>query len=220
MYLFSVLLLYFELWYIYIHSTIVAYTCLHYWFYNYNDFLINQYIDHQSSRVLGAALFLTSLIACMRSALCVLGGRQMPFGQTRCTLTCIQAPTALHSDNWPLQSRTDLQDDIDHAGTTKNRTFCCSNLVNVYHARTTKNRTFCYSNLVNVDHAGTTKNKTFCCSNLVNVNHAGTTKNRTFCCSNLVNVDHAGIIKNRTFCCSNLVKPVRNTKLKCFFIQK
>jgi hypothetical protein len=101
----------FVLWimiYIHIYSTIVDYTCLHCWFYNYNNFLINQYIDHQSSWVLGAALSSTSLIACTRSALCVLGGWQMPFGQTNCTLTCIQALTALHSDHWPLQSRTDL----------------------------------------------------------------------------------------------------------------
>jgi hypothetical protein len=105
--------------YIYIYSTTVDYTCLHCWFYNYNNFLINQYIDHQFSRVLGAALSSTSLIACTRSALCVLGGRQMPFGQTSCTLTCIQALTALHSDRWPLQSHTYLQDDIDYARTTK-----------------------------------------------------------------------------------------------------
>jgi hypothetical protein len=69
----------------------------------------------------------------------------------------MQAPTALHSDHWPLQSRIDLQDDIDYAGTTKNRTFCCSNLVNIDYAGTTKNRTFCYSNLVNIDYTGTTK---------------------------------------------------------------
>jgi hypothetical protein len=37
---FFVLLLHFELWYIHIYSTTVDYTCLHYWFYNYN-FLIN-----------------------------------------------------------------------------------------------------------------------------------------------------------------------------------
>jgi hypothetical protein len=138
MYLFSVLLLYFELWYIYIYSTIVDYTCLHCWFYNYNNFLINQYIDHQSSRVLGVALSSTSLIACIRSALYVLGGRQMPFGQTSCTLMCIQALTALHSDHWPLQSRTDHLVHIDYARTTKNRTFRCSNLVHIDYARTTK----------------------------------------------------------------------------------
>jgi hypothetical protein len=69
----------------------------------------------------------------------------------------MQAPTALHLDHWPLQSRTDLQDDIDYAGTTKNRIFCCSNLVNIDYAGTTKNKTFCYSNLVNIDYAGTTK---------------------------------------------------------------
>jgi hypothetical protein len=74
----------------------------------------------------------------MRSAHCVLGGRQMPFGQTSCTLTSIHALTALHSDHWPLQSRTDLQDDIDYAGTTKNRTFRCSNLVLIDYAGTTK----------------------------------------------------------------------------------
>jgi hypothetical protein len=124
--------------YIYIHLTTVDYTCLHCWLYNYNNFFINQYIDHQSSRVLGAALSSTSLIACTRSALCVLGGRQMPFGQTSCTLTCIQPPTALHSDHWPLQSHTDLQDDIDYAGTTKNRIFHCSNLVLIDYAGTTK----------------------------------------------------------------------------------
>jgi hypothetical protein len=81
----------------------------------------------------------------------------MPFDQTSCTLMCIQALTALHSDHWPLQSRTDLQDDIDYAGTTKNRTFRCSNLVLINYARTTKNRTFRYSNLVLIDYAGTTK---------------------------------------------------------------
>jgi hypothetical protein len=69
----------------------------------------------------------------------------------------MQALTALHSDHWPLQSRTDLQDDADYAGTTKNRIFCYSNLVNIDYAGTTKNRTFYYSNLVNIDYAGTTK---------------------------------------------------------------
>jgi hypothetical protein len=121
-----------------IYSTIVDYTCLHCWFYNYNNFLINQYIDHQFSWVLRAALSSTSLIACTRSALCVLGDPQMPFGQTSCTLTCIQALTALHSDQWPLQSRIDLQDDIDYAGTTKTRTFCRSNLVLIDDAGTSK----------------------------------------------------------------------------------
>jgi hypothetical protein len=129
--------------------------------------LINQYIDHQSSRVLRAALSSTSLIACTRSALCVLGGRQMPFGQTRCTLTCMQALTALHLNYWPLQSRTNLQDGIDYARITKNRTFCCSNVVNIDYAGTTENRTFYCSNLVNIDYAGTNKNRTLCCSNLV-----------------------------------------------------
>jgi hypothetical protein len=124
--------------YIYIYLTIVDYTCLHCWFYNCNNFLINQYIDHQSSWVLGAALSSTSLIACMRSTLCVLGGRQMPFGQTSCTLTCMQTLIALHLNHWPLQSRTDLQDDIDYAETTKNRTFRCSNLVLINYTRTTK----------------------------------------------------------------------------------
>jgi hypothetical protein len=81
----------------------------------------------------------------------------MPFGQTSRTLTCIQALTTLHSDHWPLQSHTDLQNDIDYAGTTKNRTFHCSNLVHIDYARTTKNRTFHYSNLVPIDYVGTTK---------------------------------------------------------------
>jgi hypothetical protein len=62
----------------------------------------------------------------------------------------MQALTTLHSDHWPLQS-------IDYDGTTKNRIFR-------------------YSNLVNIDYGGTTKNKTFCCSNLVNIDYAGTTK--------------------------------------------
>jgi hypothetical protein len=157
MYLFSVLLLYFELRYIY--STIVDYICLHYRFYNYNNFLINQYIDHQSFWVLKAALSSTLLIACTRSALCILGGQQMLFGQTSRTLTCIQTLIALHLDHWPLQSRIDLQDDIDYAGTTKNRTFRCSNLVLIDYAGTTKSRTFRYSNLVLIDYAGTTKTK-------------------------------------------------------------
>jgi hypothetical protein len=61
----------------------------------------------------------------------------MPFGQTSRTLTCIQALTALHLDHWPLQSRTDLQDDIDYAGTTKNRTFRYSNIVLIDYAGTT-----------------------------------------------------------------------------------
>jgi hypothetical protein len=161
---------------IYICSTTVDYTCLHCWFYNYNNFLINQYIDHQSLRVLGAALSSTSLIACMRSALCVLGGRQMPFGETSRTLTCIQALTALHLDHWPLQSRLDLQDDIDYAGTTKNRTSRCSNLVLIDYTRTTKNRTFRCSNLVLIDYAGTTKNRIFRCSNLVLIHYVETTK--------------------------------------------
>jgi hypothetical protein len=114
----------------------------------------------------------------------------MPFGQTSCTLTCIQAITALHSDHWPLQSRTNLQDDIDYAWTTKNRTFCYSNVVLVDYAWATKNKTFRYSNLVLVDYAWTTKNRTFRCSNLVLVDYAWTTKNRTFHCSNLVLVDY------------------------------
>jgi hypothetical protein len=61
----------------------------------------------------------------------------MPFGQTSRTLTCIQASTALHSDHWALQSRIDLQDDIDYAGTTKNRTFRFSNLGLIDYAETT-----------------------------------------------------------------------------------
>jgi hypothetical protein len=129
----------FVLWImIYIYSTTVDYTCLHCWFYDYNNFLINQYIDHQSFRVLGAALSSTSLIACTISALCVLGGRQTPFGHTSCTLTCIQALTALHLGHWPLQRPTDLQDDIDYVGITKNRTFHCSNLVLIDYSGTTK----------------------------------------------------------------------------------
>jgi hypothetical protein len=152
--------------YIYIH------TCLHCWSYNYNTFLRQQYTDHQSLQVLGAALSSTLLITCTRSVLCILGGRQTPFGQTSCTLTCIQAMTALHSDHWPLQSRTDLQDDVVYAWTTKNRTFRCSNLVLVDYTWTTKNRTFRGSNLVLVDYGWTTKNRTFYCSNLVLVDYA------------------------------------------------
>jgi hypothetical protein len=98
--------------------------------------------------------------------------------------------TGLHSDHWPLQSRIDLQDDVDYAWTTKHRTFRCSNIVLIDYAWTTKNRIFCCSNLVLVDYAWTTKNRTFHCSNLVLIDYSCTTKNRTFCYSNLVLIDY------------------------------
>jgi hypothetical protein len=64
--------------YIYICLNSVDDTYLHHWSCNYNTFLRQQYTDHQSLQVLGAALSSTLLIACTRSVLYVLSGRQTP----------------------------------------------------------------------------------------------------------------------------------------------